>query len=67
MDILFKIRSRVHALLEKGRMDGVVKSSLSADVAIGISSANTPDIIDLLGREGMGHRCFRSFRLTCTS
>ena len=52
MDTLFRLRSRVHALLESGRRDGVVKSSLAADVAIGVSSASTSEIIDLLGREG---------------
>ena len=51
MDKLFRIRSKVNALLEQARKDGVVKSSLSADVALNISTAATPDVIDLLGRE----------------
>ena len=53
MEALFRIRSKVHALLENGRRDGVVKSSLSADVAISVSSASTSEVIDLLGREGV--------------
>ncbi len=52
MDKLFRIRSKVNSLLETARKDGVVKSSLSADVAMNISSASTSDVIDLLGREG---------------
>ena len=51
MDKLFRIRSKVNALLEQARKDGVVKSSLSANVALNISTAATPDVIDLLGRE----------------
>ncbi|KAI0371272.1 isoleucyl-tRNA synthetase [Pilatotrama ljubarskyi] len=51
MDKLLRIRSKVFALLEQARKDGVVKSSLSADVAMNISSAATSDVIDLLGRE----------------
>ncbi|KAI0702048.1 isoleucyl-tRNA synthetase [Cerioporus squamosus] len=51
MDKLFRIRSKVNALLENARKDGVVKSSLSADVAMNVSSASTSDVIDLLGRE----------------
>ena len=52
MDKLFRIRAKVNSLLENARKDGVVKSSLSADVAMNISSASTSDVIDLLGREG---------------
>ena len=52
MDKLFRIRSKVNSLLENARKDGVVKSSLSADVAMNISSASTSEVIDLLGREG---------------
>lgn len=55
MDKLFRIRSKVNSLLEQARKDGVVKSSLSADVAMNISSASTSDVIDLLGREGKFH------------
>ncbi|KAI0659363.1 isoleucyl-tRNA synthetase [Cubamyces menziesii] len=51
MDKLLRIRSKVFVLLEQARKDGNVKSSLSADVAMNISSATTSDIIDLLGRE----------------
>ncbi|KAI0711391.1 isoleucyl-tRNA synthetase [Earliella scabrosa] len=51
MEKLFRIRSKVNALLEQARKDGVVKSSLSADVAMNISSASTSHVIDLLGRE----------------
>ena len=53
MDKLFRIRAKVNALLERARKDGVVKSSLSADVAMNISTASTSDVIDLLGREGL--------------
>ena len=53
MEKLFRIRSKVNALLEQARKDGVVKSSLSADVAMNISAASTSHVIDLLGREGM--------------
>ena len=53
MDKLFRIRSKVNSLLENARKDGVVKSSLSADVAMNISAASTSHVIDLLGREGM--------------
>ncbi|KAI0747007.1 isoleucyl-tRNA synthetase [Daedaleopsis nitida] len=51
MDMLFRIRSKVNSLLESARKDGVVKSSLSADVALNISTASTSHVIDLLGRE----------------
>ena len=51
MDKLFRIRSKANSLLEQARKDGVVKSSLSADVAMSISTAATSDVIDLLGRE----------------
>ncbi|KAI0646563.1 isoleucyl-tRNA synthetase [Trametes meyenii] len=51
MDKLLRIRSKVFALLEQARKDGVVKSSLSADVAMNVTSAATPDVIDLLGHE----------------
>ncbi|OSD08764.1 isoleucyl-tRNA synthetase [Trametes coccinea BRFM310] len=51
MNKLLHIRSKVFVLLEQARKDGVVKSSLSADVAMSISSAATSDVIDLLGRE----------------
>ncbi len=51
MEKLFRIRSKVNSLIEQARKDGVVKSSLSADVAMSISTAATSDIIDLLGRE----------------
>ncbi|KAH9849619.1 isoleucyl-tRNA synthetase [Lenzites betulinus] len=51
MSKLFRIREKVFALLEQARKAGHVKSSLSADVALSIRSAPTPDVIDLLGRE----------------
>ncbi|KAL1943823.1 hypothetical protein VTO73DRAFT_3641 [Trametes versicolor] len=51
MSQLFCIRDKVFALLEKARKDGHVKSSLSADLALNITSATTSDVIDLLGRE----------------
>ena len=51
MEKLFRIRSKVNSVLEQARKDGVVKSSLSADVAMSVSTAATSDIIDLLGRE----------------
>ncbi|CDO75434.1 hypothetical protein BN946_scf184693.g3 [Trametes cinnabarina] len=51
MDKLLRIRSKVFALLEQARKEGVVKSSLSADVTMNVSSAATSDVIDLLGRE----------------
>ncbi|TBU31403.1 isoleucyl-tRNA synthetase [Dichomitus squalens] len=51
MDKLFRIRSKVNSLLEQARKDGVVKSSLSADVAVSVSTAATSDVIDVLGRE----------------
>lgn len=35
-----------------------VKSSLSADVALNITSATAPDVIDLLGREGASGCCY---------
>ena len=60
MDTLLSLRSKVHTLLEQGRRDGVVKSSLTADVSINVSSASTSEIIDLLGREGA---CILSFCL----
>lgn len=51
MEKLFRIRSKVNSLLEQARKDGVVKSSLSAEAAMSISTAATSNIIDLLGRE----------------
>ncbi|KAI0827156.1 isoleucyl-tRNA synthetase [Trametes gibbosa] len=48
---LFRIRDKVFTLLEQARRDGNVKSSLSADVALNITSAAAPEVIDLLGRE----------------
>ncbi|KAH9941162.1 isoleucyl-tRNA synthetase [Epithele typhae] len=51
MDTLFRIRSKVHSLLENASKDGVVKRVLATDVIISISTASTPEIIDLLGRE----------------
>ncbi|KAI0634849.1 isoleucyl-tRNA synthetase [Trametes polyzona] len=51
MSKLFRIREKVFALLEQARKDGNVKSSLSADLALNITSASTSDVIDLLGRE----------------